>query len=455
MNKFLSLLVSSAVCVTAFAEGYQINTLSAKQLGMGHTGVALKLGAESMIFNPAALGFSDKTLDISASFTGIKAIGKATHEGNTYSTDNGISTPLAVSAGFKVYDNLQVGISFFTPYGSSLDWGKNWAGAVLNQDVGLKVYTIQPSVAWKITPKLSIGAGMMLAWGTVDLNKALVSPSTLDKVLPVLAAAGQLPPSVADYRFGMTTPASVNLNGKSAIALGANIGVMYDISATVTLGASFRTKMNMKVENGDAAVEYANEIARTILEKDLNIINSANFAASMPCPFVFSFGASWRPVDKLTLAADAQLTGWKTYRNLNIDFLDPMLDPYDQNLTKNYKNSWAVRIGAQYAVTNRLDARLGLMIDTTPVNMQHYNPETPGMTKIGPSAGLSFRPVPSLSIDFGFMYVAGTGADNASCTYTDLLAAKFPALNLPAQNTFTADYSTKAFVPSLGISYSF
>ncbi len=115
MNKFLSLLVSSAVCVTAFAEGYQINTLSAKQLGMGHTGVALKLGAESMIFNPAALGFSDKTLDISASFTGIKAIGKATHEGNTYSTDNGISTPLAVSAGFKVYDNLQVGISFFTP----------------------------------------------------------------------------------------------------------------------------------------------------------------------------------------------------------------------------------------------------------------------------------------------------------------------------------------------------
>ncbi len=95
------------------------------------------------------------------------------------------------------------------------------------------------------------------------------------------------------------------------------------------------------------------------------------------------------------------------------------------------------------------------LIDTTPVNMQHYNPETPGMTKIGPSAGLSFRPVPSLSIDFGFMYVAGTGADNASCTYTDLLAAKFPALNLPAQNTFTADYSTKAFVPSLGISYSF
>ncbi|MDE7459746.1 MAG: outer membrane protein transport protein, partial [Paramuribaculum sp.] len=45
------------------AEGYQVNTLSAKQLGMGHVGVAMKLGAESMLFNPAGLAFSDKTLD--------------------------------------------------------------------------------------------------------------------------------------------------------------------------------------------------------------------------------------------------------------------------------------------------------------------------------------------------------------------------------------------------------
>ena len=48
------------MAVSAFvmhAEGYQINTLSARQNGMGHTGTALKLGAESMIFNPAGLGF--------------------------------------------------------------------------------------------------------------------------------------------------------------------------------------------------------------------------------------------------------------------------------------------------------------------------------------------------------------------------------------------------------------
>ena len=203
----------------------------------------------------------------------------------------------------------------------------------------------------------------------------------------------------------------------------------------------------MKVKSGEASVDYANEIARGILEDKLNIIHSANFAASMPCPYVLTLGASWKPVEKLTLAFDAQLTGWKTYKSLNIDFLDSKLDPFDQNLTKNYKNAWCFRIGSEYAVTKRLDARLGLMIDTSPVDKEHYNPETPGMTKIGPSAGISFYPIPSLAIDFSFMYVAGTGEKNASCSYDDLLLSK--------KEIFTADYKVHAFTPSFGLRYSF
>lgn len=41
------------------AEGYQVNTLSARQMGMGHTGTGMKLGAESQFFNPA--GFTHHT----------------------------------------------------------------------------------------------------------------------------------------------------------------------------------------------------------------------------------------------------------------------------------------------------------------------------------------------------------------------------------------------------------
>lgn len=464
---FVSALAVAAISGTALAEGYQINSLSAKQIGMGHTGIALKLGGESMFFNPAGMAFMDKTLDLSTSVTGIMPTCTATVDGVDYTTDNGVSTPLGVHAAFSIYDNLKAGIAFYTPYGSSINWTDNWPGAVLNQNVKLKVFTIQPTFSWAITPKLSIGAGAMISWGTVDLNKGLVTAETTDKAINALKTIGQLPAETP--AFGSTTPASVNLNGKADMVVGFNVGAMYNITDQWTVGASYRSQMKMKVKAGDAYVKYANAMAQGILGESLDLINEANFKAEMPCPWVMGLGVSYKPTDRLTLAADARLTGWHAYKRLDIEFLAEQLTPYNQNIDKKYKNSWCYSVGGQYAVTDRFDARLGLMVDTSPVNENYYNPETPGMTKIEPTVGLSFRPIPSLSIDLAFMYVAGLGVDNASCGYNDLLGAtmiqKLTAAGLPQQvidsfgfkqtGTFKADYKLHAFIPSIGISYSF
>ncbi|MCM1355556.1 MAG: outer membrane protein transport protein [Staphylococcus sp.] len=468
MKKFIvSALAAAAVCGTAMAEGYQINSLSAKQIGMGHTGIALKLGGESMFFNPAGMAYMDKTLDLSGSVTGIMPTCTATVDGKEYVTDNGIATPIGVHGAFSIYDNLKGGIAFYTPYGSSINWTDNWPGAVLNQNVSLKVFTIQPTLSWAITPKFSIGAGAMISWGTVDLNKGLVTAATTDKAIAALKAIQQLPAETP--AFGNTTPASVNLNGKADMVVGFNVGAMYNISDQWTVGASYRSKMAMKVKAGNASVKYANAVAQGLLGETLDLINDANFKAEMPCPWVLGLGVSYKPVSRLTLAFDARLTGWHAYKRLDIEFLAEQLTPYNQNITKSYKNSWCYSVGAEYAVTDRFDARLGLMVDTSPVDKKYYNPETPGMTKIEPTVGLSFRPIPSLSIDLGFMYVAGLGVKNTSCEYSDLLGAtmiqKLTAAGVPSQmiesfgfqptGTFKADYKLHAFTPSIGISYSF
>ena len=140
---------------------------------------------------------------------------------------------------------------------------------------------------------------------------------------------------------------------------------------------------------------------------------------------------------------------------MNIDFSDDKLEPYNQSLTKKYENAWAFRLGAQYALTHRFDVRAGFIVDLTPVNSNHYNPETPGMTKLEPSVGFSFRPMDGLSIDFSMLYVAGLGKDGAKCSYEDLLAKNAHGLLGPAEKTFEADYKVNAFVPSIGVSYSF
>lgn len=441
MKKIFIAIVTMAAVLNASAEGYQINTLSTKQLGMGHAGVALKLGAESMIFNPGALGFSRKTFDLSGSFTGIKAFVTATSDGHDYDTQNGWSTPMAFNAAFRVYDNLQAGVSFYTPYGSGINWTKNWPGALLSQKVSLKMFTVQPTVAWRPIENLSVGVGMMITWGNVNLDKGLVPGSTFD----AMAGAEVL---------GATTAASVNLTGTSQVSLGANIGVLYDINKQWSVGASFRTKMTMKVSAGEATVDYANEVVKSQLEPMLGNINKANFAAAMPAPFVLNFGVAYHPTESLTLAADAQLTGWNAYKTLEIDFPDP-LSAFDQHIAKNYSNSWCVKLGAEYALTHRFDVRAGLMIDTSPVNKDFYNPETPGMTKLEPTVGFSFRPVDRLSIDLAFMYVAGLGVDGAKCTYDDLVLKHAGMPEAVYSKTFEADYRLHAFTPSIGISYSF
>lgn len=439
MKLFLAAATALFVALPAMAEGYQINTLSAKQNGMGHTGTALKLGAESMFFNPAGLAFSDKTLDLSGSVTGLKADASCIYDGVTYKTNNGVSTPLSFNAAFRIYDNLQAGVSFYTPYGSGIDWSKTWPGSILNERVSLKTFVVQPTFAWRITPKLAVGAGLTIAWGNVDLDKALVSGTSFDAVIAGLGIPG-VP------QLGHTAAASVNLKGTADVALGANVGVMYDIDERWTVGANFRTRMGMKVQAGKATVDYANSTVESILESRLGLLNHSDFAASMPMPWVLSAGVSFRPVDRLILAADAQLTGWKTYRSLNISFPEP-LQAFDQHIVKNYSNAWCFHLGAQYALTYRFDIRAGLMVDTTPVNDDHYNPETPGMTKIEPSVGLSFRPIDRLSIDLSMLYVAGLGANGVKCGYDDLLLQK--------QMEFKADYRVHAFAPAIGIAYSF
>ena len=449
MKKFSLMLGALLVAASALAEGYQVNTLSARQLGMGHVGVAMKLGAESGYFNPAGMAFMDKTVDISAGVTATMPTCTATTaEGKQWETDNKVSTPFYVYSAFSVYDNLKVGVSLNNPYGSSINWTNDWAGAELSQRVSLKTFSLQPTVAWKITERIAVGAGLMIAWGSVDLDKGLVSGTSTDLLL---AASG------IEYRFEDITPASVNLKGTAKVALGYNVGVMVDVTKNLTLGASFRSKVMAKVKAGEARVSYANELAEQLLESKIGLINSANFKAEMPMPYTLTLGASYKFNKGLLLAFDAQFNGWKAYKELNIEFLNDKLSAFNQNLAKNYHNAWAFRLGAQYPVTNRLDLRAGVAYDRTPVDDNYYNPETPGKDKLSPSLGISFRPIKNLSIDVACAYIANVGDGEKSYTYNDLILMQMAAqgVQVPYQKTFTARYSPIAWCPSIGLGYSF
>ena len=462
----------------AAAEGFQVNAQSTKQAGMGHVGVAMKLGAESMHFNPAGLVFMDKTVDLSAGLSGVFAHASFEQGDYKHSTDNTPSTPLYVYAGFKIYDNLAAGISVNTPYGSGIKWGNDWRGSHLIQDISLKAFNIQPTISWKIMDRLSIGAGLMMEFGNISLNRALIGPSAMTDMAnemlgPVLDKYPMFKPMVEPLitemsRYNDTSAASVSLKGKAGLRLGFNIGAMFDINDKFTVGVSYRSKVTAKVKEGDIALKYANEEHFTQLINQINTLlqtagqflpegsgmptaigipplNTGTFSAELPLPSNLNVGITYMPTDWWTVSGEVQFVGWGAYDALDVHFSPSSLSAYDIHAEKKYKNSRIYRLGAQFAATDRFDIRLGTYFDESPVEDNYLNPETPSMDKLGITAGCSFRPTKNLSVDFSFSYVTGFGRDGS---YTDT--------NLLGQTrTFSGHYNAYAFMPAIGISYGF
>lgn len=428
----------------AYAEGYQVNLQSTKQAGMAHVGTAMKLGAESMHFNPAALVFMDKTIDLSVGGSAVISEAKYDdHLGYKAKTNNSISTPLYAYAGFSIYKNtLAAGISVTTPYGSSLEWGKHWKGATAVQDISLRSFVFQPTMSVQIVEGLSFGAGLMIATGNFELSRSMMS---VDNMINIMNSV-QPGSGAALDKFKGLSAASATLSGNSNIRLGYNLGLMYQINPQITVGLTYRSKIKMIVDAGDAEMTYLNDAIESILTNipTFPLLNNGTFGAELPLPSNTTLGISYAPADRWMVAFDIQYTGWKAYDKLEVKFTEQVIES-GRNITsiKDYKNSFAYRLGAQYRVTDRLDVRAGVYYDETPVRASIYNPETPGSDKVGLCAGFTFKPYENLCIDVAFTYVDGAKREGS---YTN---------PLDVRDIIKGEYKTTAFIPSFGVSYKF
>ena len=141
-----------------------------------------------------------------------------------------------------------------------------------------------------------------------------------------------------------------------------------------------------------------------------------------------------------------QYVGWSAYDSLNVYFNEAELGIAPIKAEKNYKNAMTYRIGASYKATERLDVRAGVYFDQSPIRKNLYNPETPGMNKLGISAGLTFEPYKNLQIDVAFLYIQGFDRDG-----------KYPYKNVVTgqDESFGGKYKSTAFTPSIGLAYRF
>lgn len=489
MKKSFLLLCAVAVCASALAEGYQVNNMSARQAGMGHTGTAMQLGSESIFFNPAATVFQHSRFDVSAGMTGILSNARFRHlptKDNGYDAgpvekSQNFATPLHVYFNYKPSDRWAVGVGFYTPDGSSVDWGDNWSGAHLVQNISLAAYTVQPTVSFKICDRLSIGAGLTITWGDFDLSRSMLSPTTREGIVEKLdeninklneAFAGVPTENIPADKLALLqqlqgaktylngtmgrTLVSARLEGSSDVAVGVNAGILFDVNDEWRIGMTWRSRVDMKVGRGTAAMNMEPQAAALLAQLGamtggslLPALDEGTFRAQLPLPTTVTWGVSFRPRSKWEIAADLQWVGWSAYKALNVEFNEPELGIKPIYSVKNYSNTLAFRVGGQYRATDFLTLRMGMYVDESPVSSDYLNPETPSMTKVSYTAGLTMRPAKCMTIDLAYCFISAADPERTG---------SYPIYSYSdgsLEEVFSGNYKLHANVFSVGIGLHF
>jgi long-chain fatty acid transport protein len=390
-----TLLVSASA---ASASGFQVNLGGQKNIGMGGVGVALTLDQAAMFYNPGALAMvRENGVQVGFNAALARSAYRPESGGGQSELNNKLVTPFNFYAGFGPKEGKwKIGIGAYTPFGSELHYASNWEGRYALTDINLRSIFAQLTGSYAITPQLSIGAGLvMLAYGDVDLQKDV----------PLSAQSGAPTPHVT-------------LNGKAKQQFGYNVGVFFKPSDKLSVGASYRSQVDAKIESGDVRL-------RDVIYSTGGNFTATNFAATLPLPATASIGVAVMPTEKLTVSLDANLVFWNVYRTLDFTFSGnngygdrpavgttpavvgtPGLvgGSTTSSAKRYYQDALCFRLGGQYKVNDALTVRAGGFFDQAAVKDGYVSPETPDADRIGLSAGVSYEFAKRFGIDASFLF---------------------------------------------------
>jgi long-chain fatty acid transport protein len=410
---FLLLFVLTTA-MTSFAGGYQVGLHSQRNIGMGLIGTSLSYDASALFYNPGGASFIDSKFNFSggATFLMSRATYSSLTEDYQENIKHELNTPFYFYAAYKPMKDLSVGVAVNTPYGLNLTWPDNWEGRYLVQSVKFKAITIQPTVSYKFKDIIGIGAGLVIAYGDVTLNKAV----------PVNGTSG------AD--------GSVKITG-SVIKYGFNAGIMIHPTKKLSVGIDYRSKIDMAVKDADAKFTVPAALASNFPDNKVDV--------SLPLPANLDLGLSYEFNDKLMIGLSLNYVFWSVYDSLIFNFKTSTSAVDARSVSaKMYEDRLITRIGAQYKASKFLTVRIGGYYDPSPVPSDYLDPMLPSSDEIGLTCGISIYPVKGLSIDAAFEYLMGAEREGISS----------PNVN-PGDHNFAGKYSTAIYMPGIGLTYSF
>ncbi|ACF13132.1 membrane protein involved in aromatic hydrocarbon degradation [Chloroherpeton thalassium ATCC 35110] len=385
---WLVLLLVVSLTHAAYADGFKIGEQSVKASGMVNAFTAQADKPSAVYYNPAGitqlngLQFETGVSAFSSSVT-FKSAGTSYWgtNGETTSADDDVILVPHVYATYKLNECWSFGFGEYTNFGLGTTWPDDWEGRYITGGVNAEVKTInlKPVIAYQPLKNLSIAVGADIQNFEVTLEHKIlnVDPTNSANVGKDLHA---------------------KLNGDSWNT-GLNFAVLYWITENLKLGASYQTAIEQEIEG---AVDISGTHVYAPLQTSL--IGSHDATAKVELPPFFTMGLAWM-YEKWTVEFDVEWVGWSTYDKLEVE--SPTLEAVTQkkiSSTKNWEDSWAYKLGAQYGLTETLDLRAGVCYDAATAPLSTLDPLVPSQDRWLMSLGAGIE-LSNFTIDAAYVLV--------------------------------------------------
>lgn len=396
--------LSAALSSAAVAGGFMLTEQSVAGLGRAYAGAGIVGDDLSAVwYNPAGMSLLSGTAVQMGAVVADLDLEVTTNEHATFghnkaSKENGRKHGVPIPNMYLVHqikDDMWFGLGITVPFGMATEYDNNWAAADKGMNAEVKVFDINPNVAFKLTDTLSFGAGVSLQYVTAQFE----------------SRSGQ---------DALNVRARLNADGW---AWGGNFGFMWQPTETVRVGLAYRSQVNHKADGYlKTEVSFGSRL--------LGSFKSNDGHAEMSAPHVITLTGTWKATEDLRLSALARWTNWSSFKDLPISGTSLyqattiakdvanhngmgalVSNPSSKTApTYNWKDSWLFTVGADYDINDEYTVRGGVGYEISPVDDDKYRSATiPDTDRLWLSLGATWHASKNLQGDFGIAYLKGIG----------------------------------------------
>lgn len=347
MKKTLIAQLTTAACFalgagSASAAGFQLLEQNASGIGNAHAGsAAVAENASTIYFNPAGMTrLQDREFSVGVDL--VRPTFKFDDRGSIggpLTGDGGDAGSWAVIPNgylsWALSKDLYVGIGMGAPFGLVTEYDDSWVGAAQAIKFDIKTYNLNPSIAYRVNDKVSVGFG--LNWQRMEaeyLRSAAIASAAL-----------------------AATHATLDVSND---AWGWNVGALFDLSPSTRVGVSYRSAIKHELD-GDLRVSGPAAGANAALTT-----GKASVDVELPDTFVLSVVQQLDP--RWEMLGDVSWTGWSKIDKLDIVRTSGALTGATvQTLDTDFRDTWRIALGANYRLDDAWKLKFGVAYDQTPV----------------------------------------------------------------------------------------